>query len=49
MLKSLVSRQKRSRKPGSFVTDEQRKLELLARLQNPKLSTTELKQQEKRR
>lgn len=49
MLRSLVSRQKRSRRPGSIVTDEQRKIELLARYQNPKLHSSELKQQEKKR
>jgi len=32
MLRSLVSRQKKARQPGTHVSDQQRKMEVLARL-----------------
>lgn len=49
MLSSLVSRQKKARQPGAAITDQQRRIELLARLQNPKASHKQLKEQEKKK
>ena len=42
MLKSLLSRQKRARHPGTTVSDSQKKLELLQRFQDPKASNKEI-------